>query len=348
MVYEDDDLEDLDRLFGKNELDSSRMFSFSRLSDFDRNGPVALIKRSVKKTHSLMIGSLVDDMVNEDIDINDIYFRYDGEKPTATLGKLTNIILDNYTKLPNKKEVLNIVKKNGYWSNTKNEETLMQKFDIPAFWDYLKTMFNSKDKIIVTTNDFILADDLATTVKTHDFTKDLFKPKKNVKVFYQIKFDIKYNNIIIKGVIDIVIIDYKNKTITLIDLKTGKDNALEFSNSFIKYRYYLQAAIYSKAFDFICDKFKLNKKQFKLNPFEFLYISKSEKIPILYKVSKKWNNAAINGFTTSYGYKYRGLDEIIDDVKWHLKNKVFDMPKNIYITKGNLTLNDNFIKLMDE
>lgn len=347
MIYEED-LEDLEKLFGTNELDISRSLSFSRLSDFDRNGPKALEKRTITKSHALMIGSLVDDMINENININDIYYRFDGQKPSATLGKLTNIILDNYNQLPSKQKVLEIVKNNNFWSSTKDEEKLKLKYDDTQFWDYLKSMYNSKGRIVVTTPDFILADELSIIVKTHNFTKHIFEKRNKKQIYYQQQFEITYNGIILKGIIDIIIVDNKNKTITLIDLKTGKDDSLDFINSFIKYRYYLQESIYIKAFESICKSLNLNPELYTLKPFNFLYISKSERVPLLYEVPEKWHNAALNGFTTSYGYEYRGLNKLIEDVKWHLDNKVFDMPRKIYDTEGHLTLNDNFIKLMDE
>jgi hypothetical protein len=80
-------------------------------------------------------------------------------------------------------------------------------------------------------------------------------------------------------------------------------------------------------------------------PFQFLYISRYEKIPLLYTVSQKWHDAALKGFYTQSGYKYRGLDEIIDDISWHWKNQKFDFSREIYEQNGSLTLNDDFITI---
>jgi hypothetical protein len=348
-MMQDEDLEDLDKLFGKNELESNRILSFSRCSDFDRNGPQALIKRKNTESKALMIGSLVDDMINENININDIYHIFNGAKPTATLGKLTNIVLDIYKKVPTEKQVLKLVKSNNFWSNITDENILISKFSKPQFWNYLNdVLVKAKDKILVTTPDYLLAEDLTHILKTHDFSKHIFNRPEHIKIFYQQKFEITYNGVKLRGIIDIVLVDEKEKTVTLIDLKTGKDSGLEFTNSFIKYRYYLQECIYMKSFKNICKQIGINSKRYKLQPFKFLYISKSEKIPIEIEIPERWHKAAIHGFNTSYGYYYKGLNQILEDIKWHLNNKVFDMPREMYETNGNITLNDKFIKLMDE
>jgi len=346
-MYEEE-LEDLDRLFGNNELDINRSLSFSRLSDFDRNGPKTLEKKISINSHSLTIGSLVDDMINPNTNIGDIYYKFDGEKPTATLGKLVNIIIENYTEEPSQEIIVDIIKKNKFWGNIKDPDILMKKWDNEEFWEYIKSYYESNGRIIVTTSDLVLAEDLSNIIKTHEFSKYIFNTNKNRKIYYQQDFEIIYNNVKFRGILDFVIVDLKKKEIEFIDLKTGKDPSLEFMNSFIKYRYYLQESLYVKAFDHICEKLKLNPKEFKLLPFKFLYMSKSERIPLIYTVSNKWHEAAINGFKTNYGYVYKGLDQLIEDVKWHMNNKIFDMSRDIHKTKGVLSLNDNFIHLMNE
>ena len=346
MNYEEE-LENLDKLFGTKELESNTAFSYSRFSDFDDKGPHVLIEKRIKKTNALMIGNLVDDMINPDVDINKIYFRTDIVKPSATLGKLTNIILDNFSKMPSKQKVLEIVKRNNYWSNIVNEDTLIKQFDKNDFWEYLKIMYQVKKKTIVTTDQYLYAEDLANIVKQHEFTKYLFTTP-HIQIFYQVKFNINYKGLYLRGIVDFVVVDHKERTVTIMDLKTGKEDALDFMKSFINYRYYLQEAIYMQAVGAIMKKLRISKRKYKVKPFTFLYVSKSQKVPMFHVVSEKWSEAALKGFETRFGTKFRGLDQITEDVKWHLHNKIFDMTRAVYETQGHHILKDNFINVMNE
>lgn len=330
----------LDELFGKNETDVNIALSYSRVSDFSKNGPVSLIRRSEIDTNSVRIGSITDDLLNDGFKLEDKYYIFDGKKPTATLGNLADIITKNYNEIPDDNKILEIINHNSYWKRS-GDEVKLKNIEDNDFRNYLEAFYESKRKIVLSSNDYALGKELADTIRTHEFSKYIFSDVYDR--YTQFKFEIKYKGIKFRGIIDFVLIDHKNKTVNLIDLKTGKDQCLYFMNNFIKYKYYFQESIYIKAFNFICKK--LGLKGYKLLPFKFLYISRYEKIPLEYAVTKKWHNAAIKGFITDSGYKYKGLDETIEDIKWHWKNKVFDLPKEVYESNGTKLLNDEFIKI---
>lgn len=332
-------MDELGSLFGitkKSEL----ALSYSRLSDFDRNGPKALNKRSTVKREGVRIGSLVDDLLLNKSNFNKIYYLYDGVKPTATLGKLCDIVLENYKKPPSKNVILKIIKKNNLWKKYK-EEKLLEAFDIPLFWDYVKNSFKAKNKILVTSPDLQLSESLVNILKTHEYSKDIIS--NGLTHYNQFKFSMEYKGFILRGIIDKVVIDHTLKTVRLIDLKTGQGPASKFIKSFMDWRYYLQEAVYMKAFKTLCAT--LGLKGYKLLPFQFLYISRYEQVPLLFTVSTKWHNAAINGFTTNSGYKYKGLHELLDEIQWHMDNKIFNVSKYVHESNGSVLLDDNFIIL---
>jgi hypothetical protein len=138
-------------------------------------------------------------------------------------------------------------------------------------------------------------------------------------------------------------IDHKLKTIRLVDLKTGQGPSDEFLSSFIKYRYYFQEAVYMLACETIAKELKL--EDYKFLPFQFLYIGRSEQVPVIFDVSQKWHDAALNGFTTTSGYKYKGLNETLEQIVWHFKNKEFRFSKSIIENGGKIDLNDEFFNI---
>jgi hypothetical protein len=102
------------------ELDSSNerlmemSLSYSRVSDFNRNGPYSLIQRSNVDNNGVRIGSLVDDLLFEPDSFDEKYHLFNGVKPTATSLKLAEFIIDFYEDIPSVEELIKICKDNLY------------------------------------------------------------------------------------------------------------------------------------------------------------------------------------------------------------------------------------------
>jgi hypothetical protein len=339
--------EEMNRLFNLNEIDNKIKLSYSKISSFDKNGPLALVKKIEVENDGITIGSLTDDLLNDFVNKTSIfkekYYIYNGTKPTATLGSLCDIILKNYKEIPSKDVILEIIKENKYWSSTVKPEVLDGKYNTKEFWDYLKAQYASNKQVLVTQDDIVWAQDLVDTLLSHKNSKHIFNGDKNEELYNQIYFEYDYDIFKFRGILDILSINHKNKTIQMIDLKTGGNPVSEFVSSFIKWRYYIQEAVYTKAIDIIIKQFKL--EEYKVLPFQFLYISRFEKIPFIFEVTEKWHNAALNGFKTSFGWEYKGLNELLDDIKWHFNNKIFDISKEIYESNGKMNLKDEFITI---
>ena len=328
-----------EELFNDNlNEDKELKLSYSRLSALDKHGPNVLVNRPDIDNVGMRMGSLIDDLTLNPKVYEKNYYLFDGSKPTATLGKLCNIILENFTEIPNKNNILSICRKNDFWKKQK-DDTVINNFDNDEFYDYIKAQMNI-DKIIITTKDYQKANQIKEVLLTHRHSKDIFQSENYI---YQCPFNIEICDVKIRGIIDIVIVDTKNKTVQFIDLKTGANNALDFSYNFYKHRYYFQSAIYQKAFKKIKSEFDI-PDDFKLLPFQFLYISRNERIPVIYEVDEKWNKAAFTGFTFN-NYTYKGIIELIEDAKWHWKNKVFDLPREVYENNGKMMLTANQIKI---
>lgn len=327
-----------DALSSHNKTDIT--LSYSRVSDFDRNGPKALIKPYREETEALKMGSLVDNLLFNKNKFNEIYHVSNFNEPTSSLSVLCKIILQNFATLPSLEVVTNLVNINDLWSNIKKPELKIAKYNNEVFWGYLKDKFESVNKIVVTPEELQKAQETVNTLMSHKFSKHLFDPK--FEHIYQQEFKIKINQFYFRGIIDIVTIDHKNKLVYFKDLKTTSGNTSEFLISFIKYRYYLQEAVYSLAFEKVCEDLKL--KNYKLAPFEFVYISFKEQLPLIYEVTPKWHKSALKGFKTNNNYKYKGLYELIDEIYFHWKNQIYDLPMNIYENNGRVILTDDFIE----
>lgn len=318
--------------------------SYSRVSEFDRKGPKSLIKRSKVEGEGVTIGGLTDTLLFEPKKMDERYYIFRFSKPTATAGELATIILENYAEKPSIEETINIIKTNKFWGSIKDPDKLIAKFNDAQFWGYIDAMYECGSKEVITHEDLEVANILCDILRSHKFSKDIVNSHdKNQNKYAQIKFDLKYRGFKFIGIIDMVVVDHKAKTIQLIDLKTGAGSIAEFLTSFMKYRYYFQSALYQMAYDYICKELKL--KEYKLLPFKFLYIGRYERVPFVYTVTDKWIEAATKGFTTPSGFTYKGLEENVDAINWHWTNKEFDLNQELVESNGSLTLKDDFITI---
>lgn len=321
-----------------------RTLSYSRLSDFDRNGPKALIKRSAPHSYGLTLGSLIDDLAipEEGFEFEDKYIISDYEKPTSTSGKLVDIVLENYTELPNTKELKEICRKNNFWKRSK-DDTLEKYVTNPDLIGYLKDHIQSSTKMIVSSQQHIQAKEISHIIQSHPNSSYIFDESKTR--LYQYKLDFEYNGIKFRGYADIVLIDHKNKTIEIVDLKTGKGDLEQFKNSFIKFRYYFQSFLYQEAASTILKEYGFN--DYTIKPFKFLYVGRYQKIPFSFEVTNKWQYASKHGFILN-GYKYRGADELLEEIVWHFDNGIYDSSRYAYENGGLKALDDDIIQLFDE
>lgn len=334
---------ELDNALSDNEKVDLNL-SYSRVSDFDRNGPKALLDKLGSDSQALKMGALVDDLLFDKQKFNEKYYVSDFNEPTASLGVLCKIVLNNFVEIPPLSTIAKLVEINDLWSNIKDTTKKVAKYHNDEFWGYLNDKFKSVNKIVVTKDEYDKSLEVVQILLNHDFSKKLFDP--NLQHIYQHKFRIKIKQFFFRGILDIITIDHSNKIVYFKDLKTGGGPSEEFSSSFVKWRYYLQEAVYTLAFDEICKELKL--VDYTLAPFEFVYIGLKERIPVSYVVTPSWHKAALNGFKTSSGYKYKGLYELIDEIYFHWKNKVYDLPMNIYINNGRIDLEDSFIKIKND
>lgn len=332
-------------LFGlikKNSPHELRL-SYSRVSSFAKDGPRALVSRKDISSDGLDLGHMTDTLIFEPEKFNERYYIFDGAKPTASLGTLAEIILLNYTSMPDDDTILKLVKINNLWSRTKDEEKLRKNWDDESFRSYLAAMFESKGKEVIGSDLRVIAEELAAVLKTHQHSKHLLRDAyKHEDIYDQFELEFTYGKFVFRGIIDRLIINHADKTIQMIDLKTGSPHGLSFMKSFMDFNYYLQEAIYTLGVNHVREKLGLDE-EYELLPFLFLYVGKGDQIPLVYEMTDTWHKAAKNGFTTRSGYKYKGLDELLDDIDWHLTNQKFDLPREVYEKEGSLTLKDDFI-----
>ena len=132
----------------------------------------------------------------------------------------------------------------------------------------------------------------------------------NVNGQYQVPVYGTINDILCKGLIDIMIIDKEKKEIELYDLKTTSDYPLDFIKSYFKYRYDIQGSFYHELV-------KLNYPNYTIKFFRFIVVSFDKRgVPYMFEMTPNELFGARNGRIKFERY-YKGYRELLEDYKLH-------------------------------
>ena len=97
---------------------------------------------------------------------------------------------------------------------------------------------------------------------------------------------------------DIIIVDYKAKTIQISDLKTSSRPEYAFYDSFVKWNYDIQARLYTALISSIIANSEF--KEFTILPFQFIVVSKNTLNPCIWVYDKCFDKGNIVINTTTF------------------------------------------------
>lgn len=302
--------------------------SYSALSRFKSEGLEHIDGLYDKlSTPSLTFGSLVDTLVTEGKEIFDTkYAVFDlNPKPSDTIqaivtdlykeyGDNTNNIENHFEHLEDIPEILisDVAINNNYFVGASYNKTRSKKVidQGSQFYEYLKL---AKDRKIISREDYNDAFNCYNTLITNPITKDFFTSTKDKKIYFQLKFKENinfgpYNNIAIKCMPDLLIVDYTNKTIQPVDLKTSSRPEYLFVESFYKYNYYIQAGLYTAILIDTIKNSDTEYKDFKVLPYKFMVINRKTLNPMIWDFTPNLNNGNIDSDIVDI---YEGFEDII-------------------------------------
>lgn len=338
----------------------SNNISYSLLKSFDEHGPKALIERQSVYNKGIDFGSKLDDFISLPKDeFNEKYLivqnTLEGDlfKLAEIIVNIENVNIDTFINdkhnlnqvVHPRVQIINQLAINAdLFRRIKKDETRIKKFDNSEFYEFLEFLYNNKDKEFITPGEYSKLLACQDSLYNHKSTKKYFNCGDNIEEIYQLELNFEYKGRNIKCILDKVIINHINETIQPLDLKSGSVSAKEFMKNFFNYKYYLQGALYNVGIkDYFNNYFEGGC--YKILPFKYIYLPTFDySNPKTFILTNKWEEAAWNGFTTNSGYRYRGIDELIDEINWHIKHQVFNETKEFY-ENLEIELDDSFINL---
>jgi hypothetical protein len=294
-------------------------WSQSLISRYAREGfkAMANIHEPITPTASMEFGSLFDSVITRGKETLNHYVVFDMSVPPAEKAVL-DVLASNCTCTQffdiSKDEVISFADQVGYQTRWGKDTRYSH---ISAFEQYYNVIQSGKK--IISQQDWNDAMEMFNAFRSSPYLKELFgtKSTKDIEYIYQPQFLVDMplpsgKVVKVKVMVDLIVVNHKEKTIQLVDLKTSAMPAYDFAENFVKYRYDIEAAVYTDVVDIIrsMDEEYLD---YKMLPFLFTDISRVDKVPVTYEYDPR-SESQFTGFSfKDYHYKpyYQLLDEMV-------------------------------------
>lgn len=266
--------------------------SYSTLAKFERGGFSSLAHLFDKvDSSSLTFGSAVDSIItggmkefNERFKVCDFSITDGGVSVCKLLASKYGDTYKEFGDIP-EDIVSAVAQEAGFWKDP--------KWDKKRYSEVLKTgnvnlFYESLVNSDLTIIDRKTYDDVLNSVralKSSDSTRFYFadnSPFDEIERYYQLKFKATLNGIDYRIMADLIMVDHKNKTIQMIDLKTSGHNEWDFYKSFVDWGYNWQARLYSRVFkaNIKNDEYF---KDFTMLPYLFIVVNRNSLTPLVWR-----------------------------------------------------------------
>lgn len=219
----------------------------------------------------------------------------------------------------------------------KDMEKILSMFEGTDAEIYYKELMLTIGKSVVTVNLITKAEQMVEKLRGHSYTHEYANARSSqgIDVFNELPILFEVGGVPYKSMLDKVIVNHEEKTITSLDWKTSWDNE-EPQRAYLKFGYYLQAALYHEALNIWATEHNL--QDYGIIPMKYIFCDTSGFAdPVVLELSVEDLVAGWNGFTIR-GYRYRGLNELMNDIAWHVETGNWATSKAIFDARGHLQL----------
>lgn len=277
-------LKNLSLDISEQEYRDMKALNYSRLAGYVKNGFTSLFKEE-ERTQAIMFGSAVDCiMTRGETAFMEAYARdYEGDE---LLSSDAEEVCKRYAELTGEGETMDME----VMERLLREQNYLQKFredtrraKVESWMPYICYLKNVKDKMVLRSEDY---DDVLNVsnalTRMHEFEPFLNEGEER---YYQLKFRSRIDGIDVKCMVDCIIVDHKNKTVTPIDLKTSKYGEYQFPKAFLEWHYDIQARLYWHIMKSVMDN-DASFDGYELLPFTFIVCNRKSLKPLRWVFSQ--------------------------------------------------------------
>jgi hypothetical protein len=315
---------------------SDAALSYSLLSRYEKVGFSGLDSLFEKQeSDSLLFGSLVDTIITQPDEFSNRYFIVDSI-PSGTIQDIVEKIFEVFSNENSLSDIADsaIVEfAKDYQPNWK-DETKAKKIR-EGGKSYFQLLKEAKGKIIIPRSLYQEASDVKQALFNAPLISSYFcGPQDGVLRYNQLKFKTFLNGIEYKCMFDLLCVNYNDKWILPVDLKTTSFPEYEFYKRYLECRYDIQSKLYWRILN-KCLKEDDYFKDFKLYNFQFVCVNKHTLNPIAWYDDSCTSITDLT-YTTKTNRKIilRDPETIGQELAYYLANKP-KSPKGIVENKPN-------------
>lgn len=295
--------------------------NYSKLSSLDKN-PKS-VNEDKDFSDGLRNGDVLDLLCFEEEKFHEKYY-------VSTVGKLPSdaikAIIDHVMTMEEYKseDFVRVARAFEYGAPNWKDDTIYKKI-MDDGEDYIQMLAQANDRIIIDFETYEMLKDATTDLKTDERTKQLFGGNYQVPLLGMLDVNDDLSTLY-KCLLD-SLVEAGDKMI-MYDLKYTSSSLSYFQSDFKKWRYYLQASLYS---DIVAKAY--NK------PVDVYYViwSSVDRKPALFKISEETLKLGRDGGILYNGQRAKGYKQLTEELIWHQKNDLWDYPYQYY--------KDNFFEL---
>lgn len=324
----------------EQEYHAHSAWSYSQIARYAREGFSAItnIHNPITATAAMEFGSLLDAMLTQPEKVNDMYAVLETTPPPAEKGVLDALMLrttDAFESVP-ENTIISVMDMVGYQPKWKNDTRLAK---VASYAKYFN--IRQSGKKIVSQQDWNDAVEMVDIIHNDVYLKDIFgQGIKNgmeylyqMKIFFNVLVEIDGDEYVVdmKAMPDLVVVNHNDKTIQPVDLKTSSLPAYNFPDSFVKFRYDIQASIYTCALMRLRDA-DTSYVDYKILPYLFVDISREDKVPLVFNYDPLAEDQILG---LSYGeYHYKHWTELLAEIIKY-ENEMAKVPSYLTLDKPN-------------
>jgi len=296
-------------------------WSYSMIARYAREGfgAIATLHNPVEQNDSMRFGSLFDCMLTRPKDVMN-EFTVGTKVPPAEKAVLDALVqissADKYIEVTDNELEAAIAAAN-YQPRWKFQTQKEHIDEFGSYYDICKS-----GKTIVSEEDWRDAVDMYNAIKNDEYLSQHFcrKSTEEVEFIYQSQFKIDYltgnhGMVELKIMPDLLEVNHTEKTIQPWDVKTSSVPAYDFVQHFVKFRYDIQASLYSDVLQAIINKIP-EYKDYKILPYLFMDISRTDKVPVTYEYDphSDTQDGGLSFESNGRTLKYKGYRQLLDEI----------------------------------
>ena len=219
----------------------------------------------------------------------------------------------------------------------KSVEKIVEMFSGSDAELFYKEKLSCIGKTLVTVNQIQTAEKVVEMLKTHPYTRDIInlRTEGEIEVFNEQVVLYELEGIELRSMLDKIVINHDTKIIHSYDYKITWQNEEGFEYNYLKNSYYLQASLYHEAVKAFIIEHSLTDYQ--IEPMTYIAADvTANSAPVIYQLTDGDIQAGLLGFQVR-DKQYMGVNQILENISWHLLTGTWNTTKAIQQSNGIIT-----------